>query len=170
MANTNFQQLPAAISLTGSEIIPILQGGTDKRTTTQAIANTFANNLPASIEYVLDDGGVPVQVGNKGYLQLPFAGTYTAVTLLGNTTGSISIDLWQCTYAAFDGGVTTPSAANSIVGGNYPAITSGTKYTLTNLSSWTVTSFNATDILAFYVRSASVFTRMTISLKCTRTV
>lgn len=165
MANTNFQQLPAAIGLTGAEIVPILQSGTDKRTTTQQIADTFTNNLPASVEYVLDDGGVTINVGNKGYLQLPFSGTFTGVTLLGNTTGSISIDLWLCSYAAFDGGITTPSSANSVVAGDYPTITSGTKYTLSNLSPWSVTTFSSTDILAFVVRSCTDFTRMTISLK-----
>jgi hypothetical protein len=168
MANTNFQQLPVAVGLTGGEIIPILQSGTDKRTTVQDVANTFANNFPASVEYVLDDGGVTITTGNKGYLQLPFSGTFTAVALLGNTTGSVVIDLWKCTYTAFDGGITTPSAANSIVGGDYPTISSGTKYQLTNLSPWTVTSFTTNDILAFVVNSCSSFTRITISLQCTR--
>lgn len=174
MANTNILQLPVAVGVNADDYIPIVQGtGTSastKRTTAQAVADQFANNLPCSIEYVLDDGGVTINTGNKGYLQMPFGGQFTAVTLLGNTTGSIVIDLWKCTYAAFDGGITTPSASNSIVGGHYPTISSGTKYTLTDLSSWTDTSFNATDILAFVVNSCTSFTRMTISLKATRTV
>lgn len=170
MANTNILQLPVAVGVTGAEYMPIVQAGTDKRATTQQVANAFANNLPASIEYVLDEGGVTITTGNKGYLQVPFSGQFTSVTLLGDTTGSISIDIWKCTYAAFDGGITVPTAANSIVSGNYPAITSGTKYTLDNLSSWSAVGFDATDILAFVVNSCTAFTRMTISLKCTRTV
>ena len=174
MANTDILQLPVAVGVNATDYLPLVQGtgsgSVTKRATTQAIANQFANNLPASVEYVLDDGGVVINTGNKGYLQLPFAGQFTSVALLGNTTGSIVIDLWLCSYSAFDGGITTPSAANSIVGGNYPTISSGTKYQLTNLSTWGTTGFSATDILCFVVNSCSTFTRMTISLKCTRTV
>ena len=50
MANTNFQQLPAAIGLTGTEIVPIVQGGVDKRSTTAAIGQVaLASVLPGSI-------------------------------------------------------------------------------------------------------------------------
>lgn len=174
MANTNILQLPVATQVLPTVYVPIVSGtgsgAVTQRATAQSIANQFANNLPASVEYVLDDGGVTINTGNKGYLQMPFSGQFTAVTLLGNTTGSIVIDLWKCTYSAFDGGITTPSAANSIVGGDYPTISSGTKYTLTNLSPWSSVNFDATDILAFVVNSCTSFTRMTISLKCTRTV
>lgn len=37
-----FPNLPAAGALTGSEIVPVTQGGVDKRTTTQAIADLAA--------------------------------------------------------------------------------------------------------------------------------
>lgn len=174
MADIDVLQLPVAVSVSAGDYIPLVQGtggsAVTRRGTAQSIANSFANNLPASVEYVLDDGGVAITTGNKGYLQLPFAGTFTSVALLGNTTGSIVVDLWMCSYSAFDGGVTTPSAANSIVGGNYPTITSGTKYQISNLSAWGTTGFSATDILCFVVNSCSSFTRMTISLKCLRTV
>src|SRR6185503_6424966 len=43
MADTNFQELPPAIGLTGAEIVPIVQGGTDKRTTTGDIGSANFN-------------------------------------------------------------------------------------------------------------------------------
>src|SRR3569832_492493 len=43
-----FTSLPAAISLDGSEIVPIVQGGSDKRTTTGAIANTATGFVPTT--------------------------------------------------------------------------------------------------------------------------
>lgn len=49
---TNFSNLPVAIGLTGDEVVPIVQGGTDKRTTTQGIADLALNS--ASIQTLLD--------------------------------------------------------------------------------------------------------------------
>lgn len=49
MADANILQLPAAPSLDGSEVVWIVQGGTDKRTTTSAIANTATGFVPTSL-------------------------------------------------------------------------------------------------------------------------
>jgi trimeric autotransporter adhesin len=59
MANTNFQQLPVAVGLTGAEIVPIVQAGVDKRTTTGAIARSVAG-LPGGndTEFQYNDDGV----------------------------------------------------------------------------------------------------------------
>lgn len=171
MANEAILDLPQVFSLNGTEQIPLVKtlSGTQTtvRTSSQVVANTFANNLPCSIEYVLNDGGTVLSTGMKGYLQLPFTGQFTAAALFGSGTGSISIDLWLCSYAAFDGGATAPTAANSICGGNYPTITSSSKYQDTSLTGWT-TSFTTNDVIAFNVRSNVSFTQMTISLKATR--
>jgi hypothetical protein len=50
--NTPITSLPVATSLTGSEIVPVVQGGTTKQTTVQAISGqqiqgTYANNAAA---------------------------------------------------------------------------------------------------------------------------
>lgn len=169
MANIDILSMPVAVPLGASDYIPVVQSGTNKRATAQAVANTFANNLPAAVEYVINDGGTVISAGNKGYLQMPFAGTFTSIALLGDQTGSVSIDLWLCSYSAFSP-PSTPSASNSIVAGNYPTISSGTKYQNTDLSSWSTVGFSATDILAFDVRSNTSFTQITISIKCLRTV
>lgn len=48
MSNIPISSLPAAISLDGSEEVPIVQGGTTKRTTTGAIANTASGFVPST--------------------------------------------------------------------------------------------------------------------------
>jgi hypothetical protein len=50
--NTPILNLPVATSLTGTEAVPIVQGGTTKRTTVQAVSGqqiqgTYANNAAA---------------------------------------------------------------------------------------------------------------------------
>lgn len=50
--NTPITSLPAATALTGAEIVPVVQGGTTKRTTVQSISGqqiqgTYANNAAA---------------------------------------------------------------------------------------------------------------------------
>lgn len=52
-----FTSLPAAISLDGSEVVPIVQGGTDKRTTTGAIANTATGFVPTSRAIITPTAG-----------------------------------------------------------------------------------------------------------------
>lgn len=178
MANVPITSLPVAVAIDGTPYLEVAQNVAgvglpavyvSKRVQAQQIANQFANELPAAIEYVVDDGGLAITAGNKGYLKVPFAGVFTVVSLLGNTTGSVEIDIWKCTYAQFDGGITYPTAADSIVGGNYPTITAGTKYQDTTLALWT-TTFAANDVLAFVVNSNSGFTRLTIAMNASRTV
>lgn len=178
MANVPITSLPVAVAIDGTPYLEVAQNVADvglpavyvsKRVQVQQIANQFANELPAAIEYVIDDGGFAITAGSMGYLKVPFAGIFTSVALLGDTTGSVVADIWKCTYSEFDGGITAPTASNSIVGGNYPTITSGTKYQDTTLALWT-TTFSENDVLAFVINSNSSFTRITIALKASRTV
>ena len=175
MANTPITSLPVAAQLdplAWLEIAaPVSLGSStyvSKRAQAQQVANAFANQLPAMVEYVCDEGGTILEVGNKGFLQVPFAGTIQGVTLLGNASGDVEVDIWLCSYSAFNG-TSVPSDANSIVGGDYPAISGGTKFTSTTMGLWSP-AFNASDILSFYVRSCTAATRLTISLSCTRSV
>ena len=169
MANVPIPSLPVAIALDGSEQMEIVQGGTSKRTTTQAIANKFANNMDGSITWVIDGGGFTVPGGNSGYEVVPWDATIVGVELLVNPAGSISIDIQKCGYAQFDAGITHPVAADTITAGNYPAIASGSKYSDTSLVNWTV-SLKKGDILGFVVNSVMSVARVTITLNVTRSV
>ena len=117
----------------------------------------------ASITFIIDGGGSAITTGEKGHLRIPFACEIQRVTLLADQSGSITIDIWKDTYANFP-----PTDADSICGGNEPAISSAQKYEDTTLSGWTKT-INAGDILTFNVDSCSTITRVTIALKVKRT-
>lgn len=49
MADANILQLPVALPLDGSEVVWVVQGGTDKRTTTADIGNTATGFVPTSL-------------------------------------------------------------------------------------------------------------------------
>lgn len=119
--------------------------------------------ITSSITFVIDGGGTAITTGIKGDLEIPFACTITGVTMLADTSGSIVVDIWKDTYANYP-----PVVGDSITASAKPTISSNTKSQDNTLTGWT-TSISAGDTLRFNVDSASTITRVTISLKITRT-
>lgn len=135
--------------------------------TTGALKKTAANTWALddgtfTFGFVIGDGISTITTGIKGDLTVPFACTITGVTLLGDTSGSIVIDLWKDVYNQFP-----PTDADSITASAPPTITSTTKSTDTTLTGWT-TSVTAGDIIRFNVDSVTSFTRVTIAIKAKR--
>ena len=126
-----------------------------------ASAPAWASQSTA-VSLVVDGNGAPFSTGVKAYLQIPFAATLTAVTLLADQTGSVVVDIWKDTYANFP-----PTVADTICAAAKPTITANNKYTDSTLTGWT-TSIAANDILAFNVDSVISITRLTISLTVVR--
>lgn len=115
-----------------------------------------------SITFVIDGGGSTITTGIKGDLEVPFACTITAATLLADQSGAIVIDIWKDTYANYP-----PIDGDSITSATPPTITaSGVKSQDTTLSSW-ITSVAAGDTLRFNVDSVTSIQRVTLSLKVT---
>lgn len=172
---TNILNLPVAVSLDGSEWVPLVQG-TDpddvtRRATTGDIGDlAFRRLFPAAIEFLIDGGGGNITAQTWGYLTVPFNATVSGARLFGNGVGSIIVDVWKCTYAQFDAGSTHPVAGDSICGGFPPTIVTSTKGTVSGiqLASWS-TQLLQDDVLAFNVPSlASGITRVTLALDLTR--
>ncbi|MBA7671099.1 hypothetical protein ES703_79250 [subsurface metagenome] len=113
----------------------------------------------AAIEFVIDGGGGAIETGEKGHLEVPFAGTILQVSLLADQDGAIKVDIWKDTYANFP-----PADGDSICGGNEPEIAaSGKKYQDSTLTAWTK-ELAAGAILAFNVDSIATITRVLVSL------
>ncbi len=117
----------------------------------------------SAIEYVIDGGGVAITTGIKGDLEIPFGCTINRVTLLADQSGSIVIDIWKDVYANYP-----PTNADSITASAKPTITTATKSQDSTLTGWT-TTITAGDTLRFNVDSITTCTRVTLSLKVTRT-
>lgn len=116
-----------------------------------------------STTFIIDGGGVAITTGEKGHLEIPFACTISRVTTLADQSGSIVVDIWKDTYANFP-----PTDADSITASAPPTLSSAQNAQDSTLTGWT-TAIAAGDILAFNVDSCTTCTRVTISLKVTKT-
>jgi hypothetical protein len=130
--------------------------------TTGTIASARLPARIGAIGLVIDGGGSVITTGVKGFVEVPFACTITAVTLLSTdaavTSGSIVIDLWKDTYANY-----APTVADTITASAKPTLSSAIKSRDTTLTGWT-TTIAAGDILGFKVDSATTVLKVTLSL------
>lgn len=77
---------PAATALTGTEIVPLTQGGVDKRTTTQDIAD-----LVGVSGDIIGGTGIDVEVDSNGDTVISLAGSGGAVTSVNGDTGVVIV-------------------------------------------------------------------------------
>lgn len=127
------------------------------------VARFPTNEIISTIGITIDGGGSVITVGVKGYIEVPFACTINQATLLADQSGSIVVDVWKDTYANYP-----PTDLDSITASAPPTITTATKSQNATLTGWT-TSVTAGDTLGFNVDSATTITRVTLTMKCTRT-
>ena len=116
----------------------------------------------------VDGGGIELTTGYKGFIRVPYACTITKATLLGDISGDIVIDLWKCSYADYDAGVTHPVDGDSITSATPPTITTATKSEDSTLTSWT-TSIASGEIIGFNVDSITDITKAVLVLEITKT-
>src|ERR1019366_558055 len=69
--------------------------------------------LVSDITFVIDGGGSVLSTGVKGYLPVDFNCTILQAEMLADQSGSVIVDIWQCTYANFNPG-THPVDADTI--------------------------------------------------------
>lgn len=118
----------------------------------------------AGISFVIEGGGSAITTGIKGYIEVPYAGTITAVRLLGDQVGSIVVDIWKDSYANYP-----PTVADTICASAKPTLSTAIKSQDTTLTGWT-TGVALGDILAFKVDSITDCQRVTVALAINRTV
>jgi hypothetical protein len=130
--------------------------------TTGTLASARLPPRVGAVGIVIDGAGAVITTGVKGFVEVPFAGTITAVTLLSTdaavTSGSIVIDVWKDTYANYP-----PVVGDSITASAKPTLASAIKSRDTTLTGWT-TAIAAGDILGFSVTSVTALTRVALSL------
>jgi len=124
------------------------------------------NLILSSLTFIIDNAGTAITTGIKGHLEIPFACTINRATALADQSGSIVVDIWKDTYAAFLAG--TLADADSITSAAPVTITTAVASQDSTLTDWT-TAVTAGDILAFNVDSCTTITRCTISLRVVKT-
>lgn len=117
----------------------------------------------ATANFIIDGGGSPILPGVKGSLVIPFNAVISGWTLMADATGSIQIDIWKASYAAYP-----PSVSDSISPSNKALISAAVKASSTDLTGWSPT-ISANDVLVFKVDSAATISRVTLGLSLTRT-
>lgn len=130
----------------------------------QARVEVTASVLEAAIEFPIGDRTNVVTTGEKGYAEVPFDCTLSAVRLFADASGSVVVDIWKDTYANFP-----PAVADTIIGGGgtKPTLSSARNSENTTLTGYT-TSWSKGDILAFNVDSASTIKYVLVSLLLTK--
>lgn len=114
MSNIPITSLPLAISLDGSEAVPIVQAGTTKRTTIGAIANTATGFVPESREIITPTAG---GLTGGGTLASNLTLQWSAFDLLPKTAMVVA-DSFAINDSALNGPakVTFPNAMKAIPG------------------------------------------------------
>lgn len=90
---------------------------------------------------------------------VPATGTIKKCTVLGaGGPGSVVVDIWRNTYAAYP-----PTVADTIVASSKPTITAAHKSVDATLTGWS-TAVTAGDVLLFVINSASTLTAAQVIL------
>jgi len=140
--------------------ITALTGDVTASGTGSVVATLAANLKVGSFGVTIDGVTTVIQVGQIGYVVMPYAGTITGWSITANISGSVSFDVWKAASAI-------PTVANTIVAGSFPALSSSQFITSTTMTGWTLT-FAAGDVFGFYVNSASTIKNATLTLRCTK--
>ena len=122
-----------------------------------------------AVGIVIDGGGSVITTGVKGFVEVPFACTITAATLLstdarGDERVASSIDVWKDTYANYP-----PIVGDTITASAKPTLSRARPRARdTTLTGWT-TAIAAGDVLGFTVDSAATVTKVLLELRVTLT-
>ena len=121
------------------------------------IALAAAADLTRTVNYVIDSGSLPMQVGDKGKLTIDVTGVIENIRVLSDQTGDIVFDISKTTFADYPN-------FNSITAGQRIQLSNSDKYFDDVLNNWT-TTITAGEILRFDVISVNTIRRLLISLK-----
>jgi hypothetical protein len=116
----------------------------------------------ATFGLTIDGGGVAVTTGVKGYISVPFACTITGWDVVADQAGSITIEV-----AKKAGGV--PNTTTDTISGGSPIALSSAQIVQNGLVSGWTTAVAAGDVIGFNVVSATTVTRVTATIRMTKT-
>ena len=117
--------------------------------------------IPRSFGVVFDGGGAILIPGSQAEVVIPYAMTITGWTILGDVSGTASIDIWSAAYASYP-----PTIANTIIGatGTKPNLSASVKGQSTTLTAWT-TGVTAGNIIRFNLDSVTSQTRISLTIQ-----
>ena len=115
-----------------------------------------------TINFVIDGGGATITTGSKGNVMVDFDGTIDSWTILGDTSGNVSVDISKASYTNF------PTFTAS--GGTSPTLTNQQKNQRVGVDYTGFTTVSANDIIRYAVSGTPAnVTLVTVALKITST-
>ena len=164
-ANSGFIKTNAAFSISNSAAIAANTPSHVANSAAIYANGAFAKANAASIRslnFIIDGGGSVITAGSKGNVMIDFAGTIDGWAILGDASGSITVDVSKSTYATFP----TFTASS----GTSPALSSQQKNQRIGIN-WTgFTTVSANDIIRFAVSGTpATVTTVTVALRITST-
>lgn len=158
----SYDLMPIVISsAAGSPITVSVTAGTANQV--YAGASIWGTAAGGQIVQVgINGNGAPIQPGVVTDLEMPYSATLTGWQLLADQAGSIVVDLWTSTYAAYP-----PTSADSITGTAQPTLSGTLTAESTTLTGWT-TALSEGSILRVNVNSASTVERVLLVLQLNR--
>jgi len=164
-ANSGFIQTNAAFNISNSAAIAANTPSHVANSAAIYANGAFAKANAASIRslnFIIDGGGSVITTGSKGNVMIDFSGTIDGWAILGDASGSITVDVSKSTYATFP----TFTASS----GTSPSLSSQQKNQRIGIN-WTgFTTVSANDIIRFAVSGTpATVTTVTVALRITTT-
>lgn len=123
------------------------------------------NERRMTIAVQFGDGANAIDIGTERdqWIECNFDGTIEGWSLLGDVSGSLTVDIWKDTYANYP-----PVVGDSITASATPALSSQQKNQSSTLTGWT-TTITRGDVLKFHVSGATTVKAATLSLRIVKT-
>jgi hypothetical protein len=138
-----------------------VMGGTGATGATGPQGNTGATGpTEDSIGIYLDSTPDDLAIGKKGFKQIPYNCQVLEWYVLAGQTGSIEFDVKSGSFAAYP-------TTTTIVGGDYPKLTSQFKNSNTGVTAWS--GLTAGDIIDFVINSNTGIESVGLFIKIRRT-
>jgi len=143
-----------AISANTLSAQTIISGSTNISSLFSSISHTHFGG----IGFTIDGGTSVITTGFKGSVIVPFNCIIQSWTIVGDSTGSIVIDVWKDIYGNYP-----PTSGDTIAGTEKITLSNQQKNQDLSLTSWT-TSISSGDILSFKVDSVSAVKKIYVMI------
>ena len=113
-----------------------------------------------TLGFFIDNTPDDVSTGAKGYKQIPYDCQFTEWSVFAGETGSIQVDVKKSDYSTYP-------TFSTVVGGDYPTLSSQIKNRNTGITAWT--GLSAGDLYEFTINSNTGVKKVGVFVKIRRT-
>lgn len=113
-----------------------------------------------TLGFFIDNTPDDVSTGAKGYKQIPYDCVFTEWSVFAGETGSIQVDVKKSNYSTYP-------TFSTVVGGDYPTLSSQIKNRNTGITAWT--GLSAGDLYEFTINSNTGVKKVGVFVKVRRT-